>query len=161
MAGAGESALVYLSEASFGSQRHSLQQLTLRSVSQNMRLRHLCWCLIRLPALRRLAIQNLGVTNLRWLQPSWNSVPASPLHDLDLDDNAALQLDGEAAAALLNITSLQKVSMRKGVAQDAASTATRVPGPADTVARGTVWSAESVRCIARVVAARPALQFCF
>ena len=111
--GDGSRPLVHISDASFDSQRSSLQELTLRGVSSNIQLASLGWYLIGLPALRCLAIQNLGVTNLWWLETTWHSAPACPLHRLNLDDNAALQLDGDSAAALLNMTGLKKLSMRQ------------------------------------------------
>lgn len=144
--------LLHLDEASFDSQRHSLQQLTLCGVSGNFRVMNLGWHLVALPALRCLAIQNLGVTNLSWLESGWDSGPAGPLQSLALDNNAALQLDAQGAAALLNLTALKKLSMCKTAAPTDASMASTAGG---------VWSADSVRYIARVVAARPALQLCF
>ena len=160
MDAAGRSAAVVLDGASFASQR-SLQELALRGISGNIYVVNLGWYLIGLPALRFLNIQNLGVTNLKWLQPSWDSVPAGPVHNLNLDYNAALQLDGEAAVSLLAMTGLQKLSMRKRGGQSDASVSNGAAGEADFPPLGAVWSADSMRCIARVSAARPDLQLTF
>ncbi len=149
--------LVHISESSFNSQRNSLQELSLRGVSNNIRLANLGWYLIGLPALRCLAI-HLGVTNLKWLETTWRSEPAGPVHSLNLDDNAALQLNGESAAALLKMTGLKKLSMRKSVANYDGS---GIAGQAGSAASGAVWSAASVRCLTRLAAARPTLELCF
>ena len=151
-------AVLDLDEDSFDSPWHSLEELMLRGVSRSIHVTNLGWDLIALPALRCLAIQNLGVTNLKWMEPSWNSAPAGPLHSLDLDDNADLQLDVEGAAALLNLTALKKLSMRK---TPAPSNGSGIAGQADSAAAGAVWSADSVRCLTRLAAARPALKLCF
>ena len=139
-------------------QQTSLQEFTLRGISENICITNLGWYLIGLPALRRLAIQNLGITSLQWLQSSLTSVPAGPLNSLDMDHNADLQLDDEAATALLNMTDLKKLSMRKRVSPRNAS---GIAGQTDYAAVGAVWSVESVRCLTRLAAARPSLQLCF
>ncbi len=122
--------------------------------------------LIALPALRCLAIQNLGVTSLEWIRS--NSIgqrppqgPAGPVHSLDLDDNANLQLDAEGAAAVINMTGLKKLSMQKSAAHSRGSVADGMAGQAGAAQSGAVWSAESVRSIAWLMTARPALQMCF
>ncbi len=159
--GAGDRAFLHLSEASFDRQRNSLHELTLQGISRNIHVLNLGWHLVTLPALRCLAIQNLGVTNLNWLESSWESPPAAPVHSLSLDDNAGLQLNAKAAAALLNMTALRKLSMRKRVGHSY-TIGNSFAGHGGSVPWwAAVWTADSVRCIARVVAARPALQLCF
>ena len=114
--GRDEYAVLHLDETSLDSQRHSLQELTLRGINNNIRVANIGWYLIALPALRFLTIQNLGVADLMWMQSSWFSQPAGPVHSLDLDDNTTLQLNAEAAAAILNLTALKQLSMRKSPA---------------------------------------------
>ncbi len=69
---AGEAAAVHVSEASFGSQRNSLQNLKLRGVSGSIHVVNLGYYLSQLPALRFLAVRHLDVRNLMWLESSWS-----------------------------------------------------------------------------------------
>ncbi len=157
MKAACDSAVLHLDEDSFHSQRSSLTELTLCGAGRDIHVMSLGHYLVELPALRSLTIQHLRVSNLQWLEPSWQSEPPGPLQTLDLDDNADLQLDEVAAAAVLNMAALRKLSMRKTDPSDVTGVAHQA-GPAPC---GPVWSAESVRGIARIMAARPALQLCF
>ena len=148
-------AQVSLTHAGRGCQQDSLQALTLRSVRGDVRLMHLSWCFITLPALRHLAVQNLGLTDLDWLDSEWTTLPPALLHSLDLDGNDALQLTAAATAALRRMPALRTLSMRKGSAEEH-------PGAHDGEGDGQVaWSPRSVRCIAQLVAARPDLTLCF
>ncbi len=146
-------AKVCLTQAGVGYQ-DSLQELTLRSVGSGVRLEQLSGYIMTLPTLRRLTVQNLGLTDLDWLDITWTTLPPAPLRSLDLDGNDALQLSEAATAALRKMTALKTLSMRKGSAAEHGGA--HGGGAADAA-----WSPESVRCIAQLVAARPDMMLHF
>jgi len=162
----GSRAFLIIHPSSFYSQKSSLQTLTLRGMNSCIRNRG---CMIDLmPAMRHLTIQNLGLTNLKWLTPvcdrDWftpvRSSPAFPsLRSLKLDDNEDLQLNGAATAALLSMAALTKLSLTRRLAErqgpDDGSDASDAAPPA------AAWSTESLRCVAQLAAARPDLKLCF
>lgn len=148
-------AYVSLSPASF----HSLQHIMLRGVSSGVHAKGLSWCIVGVPALRQLEVQNMGLTDLGWLEAGWTSSgPVAPLQSLDLDDNEALQLSGVARSTLFTMTALQKLSMRKRSAQGDASTAGGAAGSCDAAPQEAAWPDASLRCFAQLAAARPDLQ---
>ena len=142
-----------LSQDSFRAQRDRLQTLTLSGFGLHVQLADFSWCSSGLPALRNLAVRNLGLSDLEWLSLGANSPALAGLTSLDLDDNDALQLNEAAQTALLRMTALKSLSFRK----------TGTDGESATEAAPTerVWTAESVRHIAKLAAKRPALQLSF
>ena len=149
-AAAWQIAEVPLRQDSFRCQRDSLQELTLCGVGQNLLLTNFSWFNSGLPALRSLAVRNLGLQHLDWLTSQVVPPDVGPVHSLDVDDNQLLHLSGASTAALVSMTALGKLSMRKPCGADASA--------ADR--RKAVWSAGSFRCIAQLAAARPSLQLC-
>ena len=149
-AAAWQIAEVPLRQDSFRCQRDSLQELTLCGVGQNLLLTNFSWFNSGLPALRSLTVRNLGLQHLDWLTSQVVPPDVGPVHSLDVDDNQLLHLSGASTAALVSMTALGKLSMRKPCGADASA--------ADR--RKAVWSAGSFRCIAQLAAARPSLQLC-
>ena len=154
----GKRADLYLSRHSFRNQRGSLQDLKLRGVGTNVHVKNLSCDSIGLPALRHLTIRNLGLDSVDWLTPRGTPLAVAPLLSLNLDDNEDLQLSRLSAVVLLSMSTLTKVSMRK---KCGASPAGGSVDSADTSPQKAVWSAESVRCIASMAAAKPAFRLCF
>lgn len=142
-----------LSRDSFRAQRHRLQTLTLSGFGLHVHLADFSWCSSGLPALRNLAVRNLGLTDLEWLGSGANSPALAALTSLDLDDNDALQMNEAAQTALLRMTALQSLSFRKTDTDDESAI--------EAAPTKTVWTAESVRHIAKLAAKRPALQLSF
>ena len=111
-------AVLLVNHLSFYEQRSSLQTLTLRGVNSNIRMPCSAASFGMMPTLRNLSIQNLGLTGLQWL-PLVSSSPAlASLRTLQVDDNKDLQLDGAATAALLAMTALTKLSIRRSPLRD-------------------------------------------
>ena len=145
-----------LGQDSFRTQQTSLRELTLCSYSSTVRVANIGW--IDLPAMQVLTVQNLGLTDLHWLSADQSSPALAAVHSLDVDGTRALQLDSASVEALLNMSALTKVSMRKKSLEGSTNAA---GSQADTSVHETSWSAESVGCIAQLAAARPALQLSF
>ncbi len=159
--GVSKHALVALAASTFGTQRDNLRDLTLRGTGSHIQLNQPFQFLSDMPALRHLVIQNLGLTDLRWLNPDGTGLVLADLHSLDVDGNRALQLDDGSVTALLSMAALKKLSMRKTLAAEA-DTSTGAAGKASKAAsRKAAWSSDSVHCIAQLIAGRPDLQLCF
>ena len=109
-------ACLFLSKDSFQSQRDSLQELVLRGMRRNIELLNPRWCLAGLAALRSLSIQNLGLTDLQWLDQGCDSELAS-LHSLDLDDNEVLQLSGASLTILSSMAGLRLLTGQTTLAE--------------------------------------------
>ena len=155
---------LFMSHATLSRQRDSLQELTLRGVGDGVRIHVVSPWLFGMTALRCLAVQNANLTALPWLGRVPCYTPRS-LRTLDLDANVALQLDRTAMAALLGMSNLRQLSMRKRYRTSGGSPADG-PGSQGLTDRDAkppeaTWSIDSVACIAQVAAARPTLQLCF
>ena len=149
----GRHAALLLSQDSFRAQRDSLQKLTLSGVGLHVQLANFSWYSSGLPALASLAVRNVGLTDLDWLSSETTPSALAALSSLDLDDNDALQLGVTAKAALLCMTALKTLSL-----QETGTSGGDANEPAQPRA---VRTAESVRHIAQLAAARPELQLTF
>ena len=158
---AGQPGMASIGASGFGLQRENLRELTLHGVGTHILLKRPFSFIDDLPALRPLVIQNLGLTDLRWLNPDGAGLVLGAVRSLDLDGNKALQLDDGSVAALLHMPALRKLSMRKRLpAEGDASTGT-AGNEAKAAPRKAAWPPDSVHCIAQLVAGRPDLQLCF
>ena len=115
----------------------------------------------QLRAARRVTVQNLGLVSMK-LGAGVTSSPLPPLHSLNLDSNASLQLDNVITAALIKLTTLREPKHAEtcpaGVTRAARSPAIRTTR---TLSRGRLfWSLGSIRCLTQLAAARPALRLC-
>ena len=116
------------------------------------------WCIIGLPKLRCLAVQNLVFTDVHWLNQA-SSLETTPLHSLNLNDKDALQL--RTMETLFNMTAFRQLSMHKTHAGDDA-------GVAGGAAREKTDDLREAGCLtacpggfAQLAAARPGLQVSF
>lgn len=150
-------ALLFLNVDSFRCQRDSLQELTLRGVGSGIRMVGQSVGFAELRALRFVTIHNFGLTGLAWLKTGC----FAPVHALNLDGNKALELSGGATAALLAMTALARLSMRKQCTGGHGNVASGAARDAKAPPREAVWTADSVHCLTKLAAARPGLQLCF
>ena len=152
-------AQLLLGPDTFRHQRDSLQTLTLRGVGTGICMESASF-LGQLRAARRVTVQNLGLVSMK-LGAGVTSSPLPPLHSLNLDSNASLQLDNVITAALIKLTTLRELSMRKlSGGCDASSAVASDSDDTDPQSREAIWSLGSIRCLTQLAAARPALRLC-
>ncbi len=152
---------VFLGDSAFHRQRDSLEELTLRGVGDGIRVHQQRFCVVELRALRCLAFENVGLTDLRSLIPPATSPALPSLSRLGLDRNPGLQLSPLVTAGLLRMPALRTLSMRKQLPKgNIIAVASSGPGDAGAAATEATWSLQSVRCIAELVAAKPAFRIC-
>ena len=145
---------VFLGDSAFRCQRDSLEELTLRGVSDDIRVHLQRFCVVELRALRSLAFENVGLADLRSLIPPATSPALPSLSRLDLDGNPALQLSPLVTAGLLRMPALRTLSMRKQILPKGnVNVAAALSGSSDVsdAAAEATWSLQSVRCIAELV----------
>ena len=152
-------AQLVLGPNTFRSQRDSLQTLTLRGGAEKGISMESAGFLGQLRAVRRVTMQNLGLVSVQSLGAGGTASPPPALHSLNLDGNPGLQLDKTVTAALIKMTCLRELSMRKAsAAGDASRAAAGDDSDSDTLPREAIWSLDSIRCIAQLAAGRPALR---
>ncbi len=153
-------AQLVLGPNTFRRQRDSLHILTVRGAGKGISMESASF-LGQLRAVRRLTIQNLGLVSVRSLGAGATSSPSPALHSLNLDGNPGLQLGKAVTAALIKMTTLRELSMRKSSATgDTSRAAAGDDSDSDTQPKEAIWSLGSIRCIAQLAAGRPALRLC-